>query len=164
MKNYYSVLISIFIVFCLSACAVKQNKKTEFALGIISQELLLSSYDDFSDNFNAAELSSDDKQKIHQWPIDLKVDIYFGTWCHDSQIEVPKMLKILSSKSEILARLIALDYEKNDPLGLAHSKDIKYTPTFIFYRENKEIGRIVEKPTLSLVDDINVMLTNKEDA
>jgi hypothetical protein len=32
---------------------------------------------------------------------------------------------------------------------------IKYTPTFIVYQNNQEIGRVIERPKVSLIADIN---------
>ena len=41
-----------------------------------------------------------------------------------------------------------------------HGYEIEYVPTFIFYREDKEIGRIIETPILSLEEDMLAILIN----
>ena len=38
---------------------------------------------------------------------------------------------------------------------MADAMGIKYTPTFIFYVGDRELGRIVERPEVSLILDIS---------
>ena len=128
------------------------------AIGEISQQQLLRDHQSFQQSYQIVKLSGTDVTEINTWPRDLQVEVYFGTWCHDSQREVPKFLKILAESSNISTRLFGLDYAKSEPSGTAKSHDIKYTPTFIIYRNNKEIGRIIERPKVSLIADISAML------
>lgn len=85
----------------------------------------------------------------------LKIDVYLGTWCSDSLNNVPKFIKIIEAAAENLP--VNYYNVKRKP-----SSDVKYyvedlkverVPTFIFYRDDKEIGRIVENPTNSLIED-----------
>jgi hypothetical protein len=87
---------------------------------------------------------------------DLKIDVYLGTWCSDSLNNVPKFIKIIEAVEE---DNLPVNYYnvKRKP-----SSDVKYfvedlkverVPTFIFYRNGKEIGRIVENPKNSLIED-----------
>ena len=80
----------------------------------------------------------------------------FGTWCHDSKREVPRMLKILDSagmKSEQIS-LIGVDINKTEPNGREQLYNLKNTPTFILLRNGTEVGRIVERPQISLESDL----------
>lgn len=86
---------------------------------------------------------------------DLKIDVYLGTWCSDSLNNVPKFIKIIEAAAENLP--VNYYNVKRKP-----SSDVKYyvedlkverVPTFIFYRDDKEIGRIVENPKNSLIED-----------
>jgi hypothetical protein len=86
----------------------------------------------------------------------LKIDVYLGTWCPDSLNNVPKFIKILDLVRN--PNVTVNFYNVNRKA----SKDVKYyvkdlkverVPTFIFYRDGKEIGRIVENPQKSLVED-----------
>jgi len=85
----------------------------------------------------------------------LKIDVYLGLWCPDSRNNVPPFIKILDR----LGTGVTVRYF-NVPRKA--SKDIKYyveelkvdrVPTFIFYRDAKEIGRIVENPKTGLIED-----------
>jgi len=127
-----------------------------YPLGDISQAELLERHEVFKRNYDAYEVTAG----IDGLPADLKVKILFGTWCHDSEREVPRMLKLLAAsgvKEENIS-LISLDIRKEEPGGRAKALDVRFTPTFIFLRDNIELGRIVEHPTVNLENDINSML------
>jgi thiol-disulfide isomerase/thioredoxin len=87
---------------------------------------------------------------------DVEIKLVMGTWCSDSRREVPRFYKILDEleyPSENV-NLISLNREK---VGLADEVDgmeIHFVPTVIFYRNNQEIGRIVEMPYESLEKDM----------
>jgi hypothetical protein len=56
--------------------------------------------------------------------------------------------------------LIAVGLDKKEPLGRAAKLNLMYTPTLIFFRGSKEIGRIIEKPVLSLEEDIELIISS----
>jgi len=86
----------------------------------------------------------------------LKIDVYLGTWCPDSLNNVPKFIKIIDAAAADNLPVNYYNVERKP------SKEVKYfveelkverVPTFIFYRDGKEIGRIVENPKNSLLED-----------
>lgn len=158
MRTFAAILFSITLLTLISACASSHANDAEMAVGEISSHKLINENKSFMQSYRAFKLSDNDLAEVNRWPNDLHVDVYFGTWCHDSQREVPRFLKIVSEKADLSNRLIGLDYEKSEPSGSAKSHDIKYTPTFVVYQNNKEIGRIVERPKVSLAADISAML------
>ena len=121
-------------------------------VGDVSQAQLLAQYPVFQEKYTAYETP----KVVLGLPSDLTVTIFFGTWCHDSEREVPRVLKLLAASGveEKNISLIGLDIRKQEPEGRAKVLGIKYTPTFIFFSGGKEIGRIIERPTISLRDDI----------
>ena len=156
-------LLTVFTLtfFCLMSVFSSADNGDDFALGVISESQLLSGFNLFNEKFQTFSISEEDKDIIAQWPETLQIDVYFGTWCHDSEREVPKLLKLLKANNHITSTLIALDYQKGDPQALAKENKIKYTPTIIIYRDNsrkEELGRIIERPNESLVEDINQLL------
>ena len=96
-------------------------------------------------------------------PEDVQVLVFFGTWCHDSEREVPRLLKLLEAEgfSEEALTLIALDYRKREPEGRAALFKVRYTPTAIFIRDDVEVGRIIERPNVSLHEDIKAMFSER---
>ena len=152
--------LTLLAVFALTACATNTTTKAAMLTGKVQSATLLANYEKFANEFNRFTLSDDELSQIKQWPKALTIEVFFGTWCHDSQREVPRLLKVSANSEQLEMRLIALDYRKNDPEKLAQSKGIKFTPTFIVHLGEKEIGRIVERPQKSLVFDISDMLNN----
>lgn len=79
-----------------------------------------------------------------------RIEVYLGTWCSDSQREIPRFLKILELTTEqfgvtIPVEWVAIDRSKREPAALVSGKAIDLVPTFIYYRNGEEIGRIVER-------------------
>jgi thiol-disulfide isomerase/thioredoxin len=93
---------------------------------------------------------------------DVSVVIFFGTWCHDSKRELPKALKIFNEIgiNDENIELIAVGLDKKEPQGRAKKLRLMYTPTLIFFRGSQEIGRIIEKPVISLEKDIALIISS----
>jgi len=94
---------------------------------------------------------------------DVKVKIFMGTWCDDSKRETPRFYKIMDAAdySKNTIELITLSREKDTPHGFEVGLNITNTPTFIFYKNDKEINRIVESPITSLEKDMITILTGQ---
>ncbi|MFC6998454.1 thioredoxin family protein [Rufibacter roseus] len=79
---------------------------------------------------------------------------YIGSWCLDSQREVPRFFKILDAARFPYARLelISLREDKTSLAGEEKADNVTAVPTFIFYKDGKELGRIIETayPTLEM--------------
>lgn len=95
-----------------------------------------------------------------------RVEVYMGTWCDDSQREVPKFLRIADDlkKSygvELPVKYIAMDRSKQEPKALLEGKQVQKVATFIYYRGDQELGRIVERPT-GLFEDELLTIVAKE--
>jgi len=92
---------------------------------------------------------------------DIEVEIYMGTWCWDSKIWVPRFIKIWDmmglerEKLHFIALYDIANRYKKGPNGEEKGKKIYRIPTFIFKRDGKEIGRIVETPQNDLLTDID---------
>ncbi|AZQ85579.1 thioredoxin family protein [Colwellia sp. Arc7-635] len=158
MRVLSAILLS-FILVASSACAASHEEKNTMALGEISQQQLVTNYRAFQDGYQKFQLSKAEINQIKRWPDDLHIDVYFGSWCHDSEREVPRFLKMMAENSTLSNRLIGLNYDKLEPGGSAKKHEISYTPTFVVYQNNREIGRIIERPNVSLTADISAMLT-----
>lgn len=117
--------------------------------------------------FNAGyDAYNPDKQvldSIAQKLKDIYITIVLGTWCSDSRREVPRFFKILDSLgySSDKLEIIAVDRNKKDLNEEVESLSIKLVPTFIFYCEGKEIGRIEESPKETLEKDFNKIVWKK---
>ncbi len=83
------------------------------------------------------------------------VIVFLGTWCSDSKREVPRFMKIAATAGvgEKRVTLYGLDRMRRSPKGFEQDYGIRLVPTFIFLRDGKEVGRIVESPKRSLEED-----------
>jgi len=92
--------------------------------------------------------------------------VFVGTWCEDSQRELPHFYKILDHLGfpKKRLRVIALDNHpdrrKTSPDGAEKGWNIEYVPTFILLKNGQELGRIVETPMVSLEKDMVGILAN----
>ncbi len=157
MKKYYLATLALLMPLVFVGCSYN-NDTVEYALGEVNQQELIAHYQTFALSYQKFDIKKEQTEQIKQWPATLNIDIYFATWCHDSQREVPHLLKALQKNNQVTVLLIALDYQKSEPQERAKQAKVKYTPTFIVSLAGKEIGRIIEKPKKSLVDDISAML------
>ena len=88
---------------------------------------------------------------------EIKCTIVLGTWCGDSKEQVPRFLKLLDMLGNpfMEIRMIAVNRDKEVPeQNIKEQYKIEKVPTFIFYRGDTEIGRIVETPKESLEKDL----------
>ena len=82
--------------------------------------------------------------------------LVMGTWCEDSQREVPGMIKILKECEFPMDRLtiITVDEDKVSPNQAEKTVNLFKVPTLVFYENGEEMNRIVEFPMRSLAQDI----------
>ena len=87
-----------------------------------------------------------------------------GTWCGDSKRETPTFYKILDETNYNYnnLELVTVDRSKTTPDGLEKGYDVVRVPTFIFYKDGKEIGRYVEYARESLEEDMLAILSGKD--
>lgn len=152
MKKTIIYLIVFLTFHCFSDVINK------YPVGDITKKFLLEQYDEFAQKYNKFSF----ERPTYIETEDITVKVLFGTWCHDSKREVPKMLKIfeaygLEDKS---ISLVAVNPEKNEPITTINEFNLEFTPTFIFFRNGEEIGRIVEKPNQSLLDDFKLIISS----
>ena len=89
--------------------------------------------------------------------------LFLGTWCPDSKREVPRFLEVMDQTGwpESGLTIYGLDRSKKDAEGLTEKWDVKYVPTFIFLKDGKELGRVIEKPQATLDGDVSRILTGQ---
>ena len=135
----------------------KANRAETLLVGKVSPEKLFLTHPRFARVYDRFQPDAG----ALQLPEDVHVLVFFGTWCHDSEREVPRLLKLLEAQglSEEKLTLIALDYRKREPEGRAAQFKVRYTPTAIFMRDDVEVGRIIERPNISLYGDIEAMFS-----
>jgi thiol-disulfide isomerase/thioredoxin len=105
--------------------------------------------------------------------VDAPVEIVcvLGTWCHDSEREVPRFWKVLdeAANPHLVLTMFAVGRGADTAadsvlaeLGFDEHPRLTYAadlvPTFVFLRDGAELGRIIETPTTSLEEDAAALL------
>jgi hypothetical protein len=93
----------------------------------------------------------------------LRIDIYLGLWCPDSINNVPPFLKILdATEMPVPVRLFRVERKPVKSIKYFVDKlQVERVPTFVFYRGDLEIGRIVENPKTGLAEDMISILAKQ---
>lgn len=117
----------------------------------------------FERNYNNYNPDEQTISEIKKYIDGVTIKAFMGTWCGDSKRETPQLYKILelTGFDESNLEMITMNRSKKTPEKLEEGLDIFRVPTFIFYRNNEEIGRYVEYPQESLEEDILKILSGK---
>jgi len=119
----------------------------------------------FNKNYKDYDVNTKVVKKIKDSLQQYTIKVFLGTWCGDSKREVPIFYNILESANfpEDQLQVYALDNEaetyKRGPNGEEIGMYIHRVPTFIFYKDDKEVNRIVERPKSTLERDILAITT-----
>jgi thiol-disulfide isomerase/thioredoxin len=93
------------------------------------------------------------------------ITLFMGTWCGDSKKEVPRLYKVLEACDFPMTQLTVVavsrqrDMYKQSPQHEEAGLNIHRVPTIIFYKNGKEVNRIVEHPITTFEEDIQNIIT-----
>ena len=157
MKNN---ILHLCFIFGFVACTTPFQSFGEFS----RDQLENSTHNNwFLENYNAHSLNKALVSQIHSLFDDIEVTIYMGTWCEDSQREVPGFFKIIDAleANDQVQPIIGLNEDKVSHDGSAEQAGVTNVPTFVLSKDGQEINRIVEFPIISLEQDILDILQDK---
>jgi len=119
----------------------------------------------WNSTYNLYKVDSITANKIKDVLKDIDITIVMGTWCSDSQYEIPNFYKILDYLSYLTKKVILINVDRNKKGkdDEVDSLNIELVPTIIFYKDEKELGRIVESPDESLEKDMLGILTKGDE-
>lgn len=82
--------------------------------------------------------------------------LFAGSWCDDSEREVPRLMKVLKMTGIDTDEMIVIgtDIGGKNPKAPIEKYKMDYSPTLIILSAGKEIGRIEEEPDNSWERDI----------
>lgn len=174
MKKYKACLIlglSMLLISQAYSQSFNKEEKTgnkSLLLGKINREALSKPpYKDwFTNNYNAYTPNVKITDSLKNTFNSFTITLFMGTWCGDSKREVPKFYKVLDSINFPIDRLTAVavhnqrNQYKQSPGGEDEGLNIHRVPTFIFYKNGKEVNRIVESPKKSIEEDLLAILTH----
>lgn len=149
-------IISIVFCLCVFFTTKAQNKvgqATTADLMMLKQQYW------FQKNYNEYKVDTATINLINKDLIS-SITIVLGTWCSDSKLQVPRFFKILDALDyKRKLKVILVDKNKQANIKGYKKLEIVYVPTIIFYnKEQKQLGRIIESPKLTLEKDLLQML------
>ena len=149
--------IVVFLMLTSMGCASTEqpSQKSEPFTGVISASQLILEYPQFRSAYDKYQPSGDEIAAVKSLS-DKSLVVLFGTWCHDSEREIPRLLKLLDLSGVKLKSLSlhGVNYNKQEPSNLHRQYDLRYSPTIILLQGENELGRVVEKPIVSLGEDL----------
>ncbi|WP_417358936.1 thioredoxin family protein [Galbibacter sp.] len=94
----------------------------------------------------------------------ITVKIFMGTWCSDSQHNVPAFFKIMDQAGYEYNdfELYSMTEQKVTPENFEEGLDVINVPTIIIYKDDKEVNRLVEYPINSIEKDLLDILQGKD--
>lgn len=163
------ILSVVFLLACKTAEPLKSKKVErqgiEMLYGEISRQQLFFDYPEWKNEYDFYTLEDKYIHELKKLKSEkIEVDIFLGTWCSDSEREVPRFYKILDVTkflSEENVKLFAVDRNKKLADDSQSKYNIQKVATFIFRKNGSELGRIIESPEQSLESDIIKILSSK---
>ncbi len=168
-KLIYLYSISLIMLIGFQAAAQQQtNEKPgdETYTGILHQEDFKNHYYSwFSPGYTAFKPSKTTINQIAKHINNYNIKVFMGTWCSDSQREIPHLYKILELANYDLDNLevYTMDEYKTTAANYEKDLDIQFVPSILFFDKNgEEVNRIVEFPQETLEADILKIITGQE--
>jgi len=166
-----AAVIIILILSCQQKAAqiLKSEKimknDIEMLYGSIDAEQLYFDYPEWKKLQTAYQPDPAVIKKISELDETFEVKLFLATWCSDCRREVPNFYKImdvsgLDEKMKISIWAVDRDLDLENNLPALHN--LEKVPTFIFYKNSEEIGRIIESPESFLLEEDILQILSKE--
>ena len=130
-------------------------------LGPLTREAILKGCPDWEAVAAAYNPKSQCLQKLKAIQEPVRVEVYLGTWCSDSRNHVSAYFKVLEMADNPLIQTIYTGIPQAKAARLKYlppAKNIEKLPTFLIYKDGKELGRIIETPVQSVEEDLLAIL------
>lgn len=163
MKKYIFGLV--FLLICNFTFAQQEN-----IIGKTNKQAILKSDHNswYSENYKTYKPQPESIEKLNELlnNSDFKIEVYFGSWCSDSQRELPRLIKLLEYTKFNFdnLKLVGVGRDKIVPNVSEEQREqlnVNNVPTIIVYKDGKEINRFVEYAQESLERDMIKILSNQ---
>ena len=176
MKNVLPFLVFILFLF---GCAQNAEKSVDMAeaevvesmmnrdtiiedeammLGLVDREGIIGKEFNrwFDSTYQAYNYNPEVTGQLSDQLSDVDVKIYMGTWCSDTQRDLPAFFKIIDNlpSQPKSVKMIATDRSKLLPPEALDSFVIEFIPHFLFSRDGEQLGEIIEMPEKTLEEDM----------
>jgi len=155
MNSARCLSITVVLLFMVMAVGKVHAQSSEI-LGPVSKEEILANDRIYEIYINRYTPDSASVNYLSAYPDSVTLIVFMGSWCRESKKYIPGLMKTLElAESEfIITEYIAVDQQKKIPQIFLKEFEIKYIPTVVVLKGNKELGRIVEKPRQLIETDL----------
>lgn len=171
MKKFFLSILSLFLFTFVNAQQINKTMldpdiERKILIGEIDEDglrnpVFLEDWDIAQEEYTPDKLTVKKLRKFFRKNKDVRVKVFFASWCGDSKEHVPHFEKLAQKAKIKNVKYIALSRKKSLPDEDISSYEIDYVPTFIIYKDNREIGRIIETPEVSLEKDLYRIISNQ---
>ena len=164
MRGKYLILVMLITasLFAQNKIMIEEKSSKPYLIGICNREAFSDSNFAwwFNSNYDQYQVDSSDAVELKKEINNYDITIVMGTWCSDSRREVPRFYKILDAIDypSYKLTLINVDRKMKSIATEVDEMNIEYVPTIIIYRNEKEIGRIIETPEDILEKDLLLII------
>ncbi|NVK24017.1 MAG: thioredoxin family protein [Gammaproteobacteria bacterium] len=153
-------LTALNLVLFLTLVITSTSYAKDYYVGEIEAEQILADFTKFQRHQNDVEYSKAQLKPLQAIKDNVEIKVFFGQWCHDSQREVPRIIKLFDQLNNPKFDIwyYGLNTSKSDPDGFAEAANIKRTPTVVIYKDGNEIARILEFPKIDWATDLSEIL------
>ena len=151
MKSCLSTLVSAAAAILLSLVSAGGQVPEE-----ITREKILAAGQDWQQKYDQYQAAPDMLEAVKsKLGADVRIDVYLGLWCPDSLNNVPQFIRIIDRLGAgVIVRYFSLPKKAGKEVKyFIEELKVERVPTFILYRGDKEIGRIVENPKTGMIED-----------
>ncbi len=149
--------VSFSLLFLLGLALSLSSAAGQDLAGPTNREAILALRPSWQDLVASYQPDPEALAKLQGLSREVRIEVFFGTWCSDSMAHVSALFKILDLADTPLLqpRYIAVpeDKAKRAPY-LEGRTDVSKLPTFIIIVDGREAGRIVETPRKSVEADL----------
>lgn len=146
-----------FLILLLLALALLPSLAADDELvGALTRETLFEKNPEWQAVAAAYQPKPDCVEKLRASALEVKVEIYLGTWCSDSKAHVSEYFKVMEMADTPLIQTACtgIPEDKDKRASFYRGKDITKLPTFLVFIDGREAGRIVETPDKSVEEDL----------
>jgi len=167
--NFKIIFLSTIILSVITFAQNKKIKDTKTSVPMLIGKINREAFQDsafswwFNSEYQMYEVDSTSLKANDGKLTNYDLTIVMGTWCSDSRREVPRFFKILDylKYPQNKIKIYAVDRNMKGVKNEVTSLNIKRVPTFIFYKNKKETGRIIEEPKVTLEKDLTRIVSKK---
>lgn len=167
MRQNIILFILVFSIFGLQAQTINQittdpDLNKEILIGQTDEQgltnpIFVEDWQDRYDNYTPEKKTTRKLKKFFKKNENISIKVFFASWCGDSKDHLPNFVKLAHKVK--LQNIVYYGLNRQKEMGDldfidVYSFNIERVPTFIIYRGDNEIGRIIETPEVSLEKDL----------